>query len=114
MVGMIASGRRKAAKLWKKAQFAVKFGAEDVAEVIYVDHYGNLVTRLRAGAVPRERAFVVNARQIFYARVFSQVTAGEVFWYENSLGLVEIAANAASAMERLGLRVGRPVELEPG
>ena len=111
---MIASGRRKAAKLRKKAQLAMKFGAEDLAEVIYVDHYGNLVTGLRAGAVPRERAFVVNGRQVPYARAFSQLAAGEVLWYENSLGLVEIAANAASAVERLGLRVGRPVALEPG
>jgi S-adenosylmethionine hydrolase len=114
VAGMIASGGRKDAKLKKKAQLAVKFGAEDVAAVIYVDHYGNLVTGLRAGAVRRERALVVNGRQIPYAQAFSQVAAGEVFWYENSLGLVEIAANAASAVERLGLRVGHPVALEPG
>jgi len=56
--------------------------------------------------VPRERAFVVNGRKIAYARVFSQVAAGEVFWYENSLGLVEIAANAASAQQKLGLALG--------
>lgn len=106
VAGMIASGGRKAAKLKKKAQLAVKFGAEDLTEVIYVDHYGNLVTGLRAGAVPRERAFVVNGRQIPYARVFSRVTAGEVFWYENSLGLVEIAANSASAQQKLGSAQG--------
>jgi S-adenosylmethionine hydrolase len=106
VVGMIASGGRKAAKLKRKAQLAVKFGAEDLAEVIYVDHYGNLVSGLRAGAVPRERALVVNGRQIPYARAFSQVAAGEVFWYENSLGLVEIAANSASAQQKLGLTLG--------
>jgi S-adenosylmethionine hydrolase len=106
VAGMIASGGRKAAKLRKKAQLAVKFGAEDLAEVIYVDHFGNLVTGLRAGKVPRERAIVVNGRQIPYARVFSQVPAGEVFWYENSLGLVEIAANSASAQQKLGSAQG--------
>jgi len=106
VAGMIASGGRKAAKLKKKAQLAVKFGAEDLTEVIYVDHYGNLVTGLRAGAVPRERALVVNGRQIPYARVFSRVVAGEVFWYENSLGLVEIAANSASAQQKLGSAQG--------
>jgi len=106
VAGMIASGRCKAAKLKKKAQLAVKFGVEDLAEVIYVDHYGNLVTGLRAGAGPRERALVVNGRQIPYARVFSQVAAGEVFWYENSLGLVEIAANSASAQQKLGSAQG--------
>jgi S-adenosylmethionine hydrolase len=106
VAGMLASGGRKAAKLKKKAQLAVKFGAEDLTEVIHVDHYGNLVTGLRAGTVPRERGFVVNGRQIPYARVFSQVAAGEVFWYENSLGLVEIAANAASAQQKLGFVQG--------
>ena len=106
VAGMIASGGRRAAKLKRKAQLAVKFGAEDVAEVIYVDHYGNLVSGLRAGAVPRERALVVNGRQIPYARTFSQVAAGEMFWYENSLGLVEIAANSASAQQKLGLTLG--------
>ena len=104
--GMIASGRRKAAKLNEKAQLAVNFGAEDLAEVIYVDHYGNLVTGLRAGAAARERALVVNGRQIPYAGVFSQVAAGEVFWYGNSLGLVEIAANSASAQQKLGFALG--------
>ena len=103
---MIASGGRKAAKLKKKAQLAVNFGAEDLAEVIYVDHYGNLVTGLRASAVSRERVFVVNGLQIPYAPMFSQVAAGEVFWYENSLGLVEIAANSASAQQKLGSALG--------
>lgn len=103
VAGMVASGRRKDAKLKKKAQLAVKLGAEDLAEVIYVDHYGNLVTGLRAGAVPRERALVVKGRKIPYARVFSRMPASDVFWYENSLGLVEIAANSASAQQKLGL-----------
>jgi S-adenosylmethionine hydrolase len=34
-----------------------------------------------------------------------------VFWYENSLGLVELAANSTSAQQILGLRVGTPVGL---
>jgi len=29
-----------------------------------------------------------------------------VFWYENSLGLVELAANSASARQVLGLKPG--------
>ncbi|MEJ2175970.1 MAG: SAM-dependent chlorinase/fluorinase [bacterium] len=32
-----------------------------------------------------------------------------MFWTVNSLGMVEIAANRASAAKRLGLRVGRRV-----
>jgi len=111
VAAMLARGDRRTSKL-KKAALVVSFGPDDLGEVIYVDHFGNLVTGLRAGKVPRERALVVNGRQIPYARVFSQVPAGEVFWYENSLGLAEIAANGANAAAKLGLRVGQPLTVE--
>jgi S-adenosylmethionine hydrolase len=114
MVGMIASGGRRAARLRKKAQLAVKFGAEDLAEVIHFDHYGNLITGLRAGALPRNGRLSVGGRRIERARVFSDLPQGEIFWYENSLGLAEIAANGASAAEKLGLHAGQTVAIEPG
>ena len=106
VAAMIAGGSRKSAQLKKRAQLAVRFGAEDLGEIIYVDHYGNLLTGLRAGAVPQDRSLVINGRRIPYARMFSQVPAGEVFWYENSLGLIEIAANSASAQQQLGFKPG--------
>lgn len=104
----LAQGNRKEAKL-KKAALAVSFGADDLPEVIYVDHFGNLVTGLRAGAVPQGRKLVINGRGIPHARVFSEARQGEVFWYANSLGLVEIAANSASAAGKLGIAIGMPV-----
>ena len=102
---MLARGDSKTPKL-KKAALAVSFGADDLGEVIYVDHFGNLVTGLRAGNVPRDRGLVINGRAVRYARVFSEVRQGEVFWYENSLGLVELAVNSASAQQVLGLKPG--------
>jgi S-adenosylmethionine hydrolase len=105
VAAMLARGDRKMPKL-KKAALAVSFGADDLGEVIYVDHFGNLVTGLRAGKVPRDRGLVINARAIRYARVFSDVKPGEVFWYENSLGLMELAANSANAQQVLGLKPG--------
>jgi S-adenosylmethionine hydrolase len=113
VAAMLARGDRKMPKL-KKAALAVSFGADDLGEVIYVDHFGNLVTGLRAGKVPRDRGLVVNGRAVRYARVFSEVKQGEVFWYENSLGLAEIAANSASAATRLDLRVGQAIAVETG
>jgi hypothetical protein len=110
VAAMLARGDRKMPKL-KKAALAVSFGADDLAEVIYVDHFGNLVTGLRAGNTPRDCGLVINGRAVRYARVFSEVRQGEVFWYENSLGLVELAANSASAQKILGLRVGTPIGL---
>ncbi|HKA39113.1 MAG TPA: SAM-dependent chlorinase/fluorinase [Burkholderiales bacterium] len=108
VAAMLARGDRKTAKL-KKAALAVTFGADDLGEIVYVDHFGNLVTGLRAGNVPRNRSLTVDGRAIRYARVFSEVKAGELFWYENSLGLVEVAANSASAQQVLGFKPGSPL-----
>jgi S-adenosylmethionine hydrolase len=108
VAAMLASGVRKAAKLARKPRLAVELGADDLAEVIYVDHYGNLLTGMRAAGIPRERVLTINARRIRYARVFSEVPAGELFWYENSLGLVEVAAHGASAQRLLECMPGAP------
>jgi S-adenosylmethionine hydrolase len=105
VAAMLARGDRKMPKL-NKATLAVSLGADDLGEVIYVDHFGNLVTGLRAGNVPHNRDLVINGRAVRYARVFSEVGQGEVFWYENSLGLVELAVNSASAQQVLGLKPG--------
>ena len=105
VAAMLARGDRKAARL-KKAALAVNLGEGDLDEVIYVDHFGNLVIGVRAGSVARDRVLNLNGRAIRYARVFSEVKAGELFWYENSLGLVEVAANAASARQVLGFGPG--------
>jgi S-adenosyl-L-methionine hydrolase (adenosine-forming) len=64
----------------------------DLAEIIYVDHYGNALTGLRASAVPQDTHLVAGGETVSHARVFSVVPPGAVFWYENRLGLVEIAA----------------------
>lgn len=108
VAAMLARGDRRTPRLNKSA-FAVDFGAQDLSEVIYVDRFGNLVTGLRAQAVPRDRELVVNGRRVRYARVFSEASPGEVFWYENSLGLVELAANCASAERVLGFSPGNRI-----
>ena len=87
----------------------VDFGPADLGEIIYIDHYGNAVTGLRAGGVPQTTRFTIAGCTVAYARVFSEVKRGEPFWYENSLGLIEIAANASSAARNLRLEVGQPI-----
>jgi S-adenosyl-L-methionine hydrolase (adenosine-forming) len=88
-----------------------RLGHSDLAEVIYIDHYGNAATGLRAEGLPRRTEIGAAGRRLRYARVFSDAAHGEVFWYENSLGLVEIAANASSAALALGLKIGDPVRV---
>jgi S-adenosyl-L-methionine hydrolase (adenosine-forming) len=109
VAAMLAGDNRKNARL-KKGALVVSFGADDLAEVIYVDHFGNLVSGLRASNMPPDRSLAINGRAIRHARVFSEVKPGEVFWYENSLGLVELASNAASAQQVLGVKAGNRLD----
>ncbi|RDK02400.1 SAM hydrolase/SAM-dependent halogenase family protein [Paraburkholderia lacunae] len=96
-------------KLAESAGLRVQRGADDLAEVIYVDHYGNALTGLRAGTVPRSARLDIASREVAYARVFADAPAGQAFWYENSIGLVEIAVSGGSAAAQLGVRVGDAV-----
>ena len=81
----------------------------DLAQVIYVDHYGNCVTGLRAAIVPRGAQIRAGGRLLRYARTFDAAVGP--FWYENSMGLVEIAAPRASAARLLRMRVGYAIRI---
>jgi len=85
----------------------------DLAEVAYVDHFGNLVTGLRDDAAKDCSQLRVGDVALQRAATFSDVAPGTVFWYRNSSGLVEIAANGRRADEALGVTVGTKVELVP-
>lgn len=83
-----------------------EFGGGDLAQIIYLDHYGNAHTGLRASGAASRGLLEVGARKLGYARVFSEVAEGEAFWYENSQGLVEVAINCGNAAQHLGLKIG--------
>jgi S-adenosyl-L-methionine hydrolase (adenosine-forming) len=87
----------------------VRLGGDDLAAIIYLDHYGNAWTGLRAEAVPRDRMLVVAGRELSYAGVFGEAPPGGAFWYANSSALVEVAVNRGSAAHALGLEIGMPV-----
>ena len=104
----LARGELPAGKAVRAERLQVEFGATDLGEIIYIDHYGNAYTGLRAHAVPRDTRVVAGGATLTYARVFSAAPPGGTFWYANSLGLVEIAGNGCSATAALGLAVGQP------
>ncbi|MBX9634812.1 MAG: SAM-dependent chlorinase/fluorinase [Magnetospirillum sp.] len=79
---------------------------DDLCEIIYVDHYGNGMTGLRANTVAPDAVFTVNGQVVRRARTYSEVPAGTVFWYENSIGLVEISVSHGRAESVLGLSIG--------
>lgn len=84
---------------------------DDLLAVVYIDHYGNATTGLRAEKIGPDAVLHVAGRQLQHAAVFSAVTPGMPFWYENSIGLVEIALNQGSASQTLGLRLGQEIKL---
>jgi S-adenosylmethionine hydrolase len=79
---------------------------DDLYEIVYLDHYGNAMTGVRACALARHVRLSVKGQALAYARTFSEARTGEPFWYENANGLVEIALKEASAASALGLRIG--------
>jgi len=87
--------------------------SDDLAKVVYADRFGNLITGLRASSVSREATLKVGGKDLLYARTFCEVTPGGVFWYENSFGLVEVAANQGRSDRILGLAPGEPISICP-
>ncbi|MBT2968394.1 MAG: hypothetical protein B6D72_08205 [gamma proteobacterium symbiont of Ctena orbiculata] len=82
----------------------------DSNRVIYIDAYGNAMTGIEADGLSDERTISVNGKALRYARTFSEVPAGQPFWYRNSNGLVEFAVNRGSVSRLLNLRPGMPVQ----
>jgi S-adenosylmethionine hydrolase len=85
---------------------------DDLAELVYIDHYGNAMTGLRSGAVSPHAILGVADARILHASTFSEVPEGKSFWYANSNGLVEIAVNRGHAARQLGLEIGMQVAIE--
>ena len=84
----------------------VEFGGDDLPEIIYIDHYGNAHTGIRASGIPRDARLALGEVRLAFARVYSEVAKGTAFWYENSQGLVEIAVNCENAARLLGVNIG--------
>ncbi len=88
---------------------------DDLGEVVYLDHYGNAITGLRASTVPAGSTLLVSSgRRVAHARTFADVPPGTAFWYQNANGLVEIAVNLGRADRSLGLVIGSSVSVADG
>ena len=83
---------------------------DDYAHVIYIDHFGNAITGVRASTLDKRARISVNNKTLAYANTFSDVAVQEAFWYENANGLVEIAVNQGRADEMMGIKLGDTVQ----
>lgn len=80
--------------------------ADDLAEVIYIDGYGNCMLGLRWPSLSGDFEIAGPAGGIALARTFSDVHKGESLCFENAMGLAEIAVNGDNAARKLGLEIG--------
>lgn len=96
-------------ELEETAGLGVSFGPAELGEVIYTDHYGNVITGLLARNLADTDKLWAAGRLVDHARFFAEAPPGTAFWYRNSVGLVEIAVNRGSARDLLAMKVGDPV-----
>ena len=83
---------------------------EDLHSIIYIDHFGNAITGIRAKFLSSTPDIEWSGRRFSYAQTFSSVATGAAFWYENANGLVEIAVNQGRA-DSLGMVIGQPLSI---
>jgi S-adenosylmethionine hydrolase len=86
---------------------------DELAEIIYIDHFGNAMTGLRAAGLRSDATLHAGGTKFPRARTFSDLPEGEAFWYENANGLAELAVNRGRADRMLGLVPGAQVIVEP-
>ncbi|WP_413203766.1 S-adenosyl-l-methionine hydroxide adenosyltransferase family protein [Rhodospirillum sp. A1_3_36] len=84
---------------------------DDLAEVVYMDGYGNAMTGLRAAALPEGAVIRAAGRLLPRLRTFGEAPVGSAFHHVNSNGLIEVAVNQGRADESLGLKPGSPIDV---
>ena len=84
----------------------------EVRQVVYIDAYGNLMTGIDAGNLIKTGISALPGHLIEHAETFCRAPPGGLFWYRNSQGLVEIAANRGSAADALCLALGDKILLD--
>jgi len=110
----LANGESPAGELFPQARSLSCDWSADYAAVIYIDHFGNALTGIRATALGDDAVLEVTGEALVYARTFADVAVGQGFWYRNANGLIEIAINQGRAAERYKLGPGTAVTIRNG
>lgn len=85
---------------------------DDLAEIIYIDPFGNAMTGIRASSSQESRWLsLADGDQMPRAKTFGELARGQAFYYTNANGLLEIAVNRGNAAQILGITVGDKVKL---
>lgn len=83
----------------------------DLHEIIYIDQFGNCMTGIRAAACDQQTIVRLGEHEYRHARTFSAVPTGMDFWYENSIGLLELAKNQGDFAATQHCSIGQAITL---
>lgn len=78
----------------------------DLEEIAYIDHFGNLISGIRASALAADATLVYQGQVIPRVKTFADVATGTPLCYENANGLLEIAVNQGRAGEYFAAQIG--------
>ncbi len=106
----IARGEFPESKLSQIDKLEVEFDAGELSRVIYIDHFGNAWVGVRN--VPKDAQVSAAGKLFKYSESFGFVGKGEGFWFNNSVGLLELAVNRGNAATSFGLKVGDVVQVQ--
>ncbi len=107
LAARLASGKIVGEELLVRTEL-VKWPA-DLYEIIYVDHFGNLISGVRAEACASEGTLRIASTPLPRVTTFSDVSPGMPLCYENANGLFEIAVNQGRAADYFGVSIGEPI-----
>ena len=83
----------------------------ELAEIIYIDHYGNVMTGINGAQVSANTVFRVNEAEFEFQKTFQNKGRDKPFWYVNSIGLIEFAHYGQSIAGLYHFNVGDRVSL---
>ena len=107
----IARGEAPPGTLYPAADRILPRWPQDLAEIVYIDGFGNVMSGVRAAQLAATARVRFRDTDIVHARTFAAVPVGQLFWYENANGLLEIAVNQGSAAQVLGTAIGDTVQI---
>lgn len=111
VAGAIACGEFPKGKKMSRQQMVGASWLKNLERIIYIDGFGNAMTGTSADSMPDFRGLEIGERYIPRAATFSSVGNGKLFCYENSVGLIEIAANKGNAAILLGLQIDDAIRI---
>jgi len=80
-----------------------------VGEVLYVDHFGNLITSILASQLQPDAQIVVGAQRLPLVRAYAEVAPGEPLALVGSTGRLELSVRDGSAADVLEIDAGESV-----